>query len=427
MSRKENETSLSRDDLACTILVATIWGERLLYYVRSVLLRLPFIGQFADPFIGIVIVAVILVTLRYAKKKIELSDIAFVFGCLLIYVCHMAIYFNNYPFLVDIMPKFVFMVLPYFLLGIVCDIDKCINLLIKVSFAYVILGVLYYYYVTTVVGTYVMNTGEEMGIAYQFLPHVLLLSYATLKKFNILYLAGLVIGFFMLLGTGNRGSVLLVVIFFSLYFLFGTKRSILTKTIIIVTALIVFINLNAVIEFLADLFGEMGLSIRTLQLLEANEFADDNGRFAMNSIMDNAKQNSPIFGYGLCGDRVFLGVYCHNLYNELIISFGWLIGLTAFSCIVILVIKSYLCCFTKDQLFFLFLLVCCGFIKLFISNSFLEERYFFFLIGYSISIIRNKDNNLKQFKTDETISNTQHLLSDSNAPAIMHEKGGQEY
>lgn len=423
MTGIEKVSSLSRSDIAVTILVATIWGERLLYYVRSVLLRLPFIGQFAEPFIGIVIVAVIIFTLRYVKNRVELRDIAFVICCIFLYFAHMTFYYNNYPYLLEILPKFLFVVLPFFLLGIVCDIDKCINVLVKISLAYVILGVLYYYYVTFVAGTFEMISEDEMGIAYQFLPHVLLLLYATFRKFNILYLAGFVLGLFMILGTGNRGSILLISLFFAFCFFFGTKGNKCLKIIVIVIALLVLTNLNAIIEFLSDLLGEVGMSIRILQMLEGNEIADDNGRLAMNSLINNAKLNSPILGYGLCGDRTILGIYCHNFYNEIIISFGWIVGLIIFSSVLILIIRSFLSCTSQDQRFFLFLLICCGFLKLFLSNSFLEERYFFFLLGYAISIIRIKEKKYKKsISTNETKSNTQHLLSDSIAPAILHGK-----
>lgn len=415
MAKTINRTNLTKADVAGIVLVATIWGERLLYYVRSVLLRTPFIGQFSKPFITVVIVAVILFTFGYVKNRLRAADFAFVFIALAIYLFHMFAYPNNYGYLSENLPRMLTVLLPMYLLGVVCDIDKCIKVLINVSLAYVILGVLYYNYVTFVVGTYEMDTSaDQMGIAYQYLPHVLLLLYATIHKFKIWYLAGFLLGMFMILGTGNRGSLLLVLVYATLLLLIGNKGGKYVKGLAVVALLVVALNINQIALFLSDIMGEVGMSIRSLDAFLEGDFTDDNGRQAILSALNQALSVSPMFGYGLAGDRYILGAtgaYSHNLIYELMISFGPVFGVLVFIAIVALLVKCYLNCRNTDQKGFFFLLFCTGFLQLFLSNTFLFEDSFYMMLGYCVMIIRSKKYSLTNYNNEK---NNYYVPSNGN-------------
>lgn len=396
----DKSINYSKADIAGVILLSVIWGERLLYYVRSVLLRLPIIGKFAEPFIAITIIAVILFTYRYVRLKIQPRDVFFLFVVGAIYLSHMLFFPANEKFLSDKAADYFLMVLPFFLLGVVCDIDKCIGLLEKISLAYIILGVLYFYYVSSVVETYEMDTTvDQMGIAYQYLPHVLLVLYSLLKKFNILYLIGFLLGTFMIIGTGNRGSLLLIAVFLLFFFLFSGEKLVSWGRIILVGVIaIALLNMGSLMNLLYIVLDDMGLSVRSLIFLMDNNFMDDNGRDAVQTNLYIAMQNSPLLGYGLCGDRVINGDYgdfAHNLYIEMIISFGPFLGLLIFSSILVLLFLGFRNAKSNNQRFFFLLLFCCGFLKLFLSSSFMGERLFYMLLGFSVALIRShkKDSN----------------------------------
>lgn len=414
----------TKADIAGIVLVATIWGERLLYYVRSVLLRLPIIGNFAEPFIVVTIVAVIIITLRWVKDRIRLQDLLFVFVVLSVYLLHLAIYEENAEYLSENFPHFITVCLPMYLLGVVCDIDKCINVLVKVSLAYVFLGVLYYYYVTFVVGTYEMDaTVDQMGLAYQYLPHVLLLIYATIKKFNVWYFAGILLGVFMILGSGNRGSLLLVFVFTAVVFLFWSKGNIFVKTLTLPLFLILIISSDSIAIFFSDIMDDFGLSARSLNYFLEGEIADDNGRSRISKILVSAIWNSPIIGYGLAGDRIFLDdLYSHNLLLELLMSFGIPVGFAVFAAICLLLVRSFYKCQTSVQKAFYFVLLCCGFLQLFLSNTFLFEKTFYFLLGYCVMILRTYDNYLSKEVSNEESEYALHSSDSTVASCVMPEQ-----
>lgn len=392
MTKNIGNYKYSKADLAGIVLVATIWGERLLYYIRSVLLRLPFIGTYAKPFIIVAIVFVIFATSKYVIRRIKLTDFFFILFALIIYLFHLSIYDRNSELLIEYLPRFLTILLPMYLLGVICDIDKCMNVLIKVSTAYVYLGVLYYYYVTYVAGTYEMDTTiDQMGLAYQYLPHVLLLLYATLNRFNVFYLIALLLGLFMIIGTGNRGALFLVLFYGVSILLFRKIVKTHYKIIGILLFVLLVLSINSIALNMTEIMGDFGLSVRSLNYFLEGEFTDSNGRDYLYNILIPAILNSPFFGYGLAGDRILLngtGAYSHNIFIELIISFGPFFGFIIFTSILVLLYRAFSNCQTAHQKSFFFILLSCGFLQLFISNTFLSEESFYFLLGYSVMLTR---------------------------------------
>lgn len=403
----------SKSDIASIVLVSVIWGERLLYYVRSVLLRIPVIREVALPFIGVAIVVTILLTFKYVKWRFRAVDFLVFFGAVIIYILHMAVYPYNTNYLLDLLTSFCFVVLPYYLLGIVCDTDKNIRVLEYVSFAYVVLGVIYYYYAITAGFIEQDEQMDAMGMAYQFLPHTILLLYGTLRHFSILSLSGTILGIVMILGSGNRGSLLMLIVFSLLYLsVFEykiTNKFSFWRVLLIILSLAIIIFINPLVDTLTSFIGDLGMSTRSLEAFVNGEFADDNGRKGIAELITSKIAEGPLLGYGLCGDRVIVGGsggYAHNLFYELLISFGPVIGSFFIVWVLFVIIRGFFKCTSVDQRAFLALLLCCGFVKLFISNSFLEERYFFFLMGYCVSLNRfnKKTEQLPNLETLQPIN-----------------------
>ena len=117
----------------------------------------------------------------------------------------------------------------------------------------------------------------------------------------------------------------------------------------------------------------------------------DSGRLEIQKELIRQIKINP-FGYGLGGDRVFTGWYAHNIFLELIVQFGIFIG--GFLCVflVYIVISSLRKARAEMQILSILLLfICTGLIKLLISGSYLIEPYFFLLLGFAISIRRDKN------------------------------------
>ena len=142
------------------------------------------------------------------------------------------------------------------------------------------------------------------------------------------------------------------------------------------------------------LISKAGLSNRIMNYFVEGAFMDDSGRSSIQDALLSAMDMAPAFGYGLAGDRnITNGSYAHNLFLELIVSFGWVGGIAISLLIVTIIIRAYYCLKSKTEKGFFFLLFSCGFIHLMISGSFLHSSFFFLLIGYC-SLLISRSNNI---------------------------------
>ena len=107
--------------------------------------------------------------------------------------------------------------------------------------------------------------------------------------------------------------------------------------------------------------------------------------------------NNLLFGKGLFGDREALRIvsgvttYVHNIFLEIWIDFGLIFGTFFIIAVLFLLIRGLFNRNTNCRN-----LVCyfipMGFIKLFVSGSYLQEPFFFILMGICVSTIINKKN-----------------------------------
>lgn len=130
----------------------------------------------------------------------------------------------------------------------------------------------------------------------------------------------------------------------------------------------------------------LGLSVRIFEKLIEGDIADSSGRDLIVSQLLGALKNQPM-GFGLLGDRTIVGVYAHNIFIELLVSFGYFFG----SIISLSLITIILLAFKKSRnsnihLFYVGT-VCFGFLPLLTSHSFLLYPNFWLFLGYTIQIL----------------------------------------
>ena len=87
------------------------------------------------------------------------------------------------------------------------------------------------------------------------------------------------------------------------------------------------------------------------------------------------------------GDRVHLGTYPHNLFLELLLQYGWVIGLFLCVLLLVLLVKALLKK-NRPEFVFIVLLLPCGFFKLMVTGSYLnQEPAFYALLGFCLNAI----------------------------------------
>lgn len=238
-----------------------------------------------------------------------------------------------------------------------------------------------------------MGKREYMNDAYLVLPHILMCIWSAYKDKDIISILGTILGIFLLLSFGNRGSMVDIIFFVLVYVLLFIKAK--HKYVIYALAIaiggVLYYYMDVILLFFQGLLSELGMSTRIFDLLIDNSFLSgssvDERDLFLSKLMTAIKEG-PWFGYGFCGSWQFIGSYPHNLFFDLAITFGPVFGSMIMICLVLLIFRAYRATSNKDERVFLLILVTTGFVKLFISYTFLDNIETFLMIGYCLCLIR---------------------------------------
>lgn len=233
--------------------------------------------------------------------------------------------------------------------------------------------------------TNVSPTGEELRLTYSLsfgyamcFPTVVFL-YRSIKERKIIHMFLAAASLWCIITNGNRGALLIPMIFIILIMISKVveKQSVYKKVskifFVITASFTVYILREELMRIAVWLIGKTGLSSRNITMLLQGNIANDNGRELIWRTVIEAIREGGIFGYGIYGDRPFVSPihyvgYSHNLFLELIVSFG-IVGV-----IIIFVIVFhgiYMIFFCKDtdwrELYIIFFSISC---QLLLSLSF---------------------------------------------------------
>lgn len=372
-----------------TILVLMVWGGLLMNWVSAVSLKLPIISGISGIIVPCIYCYAIIKSSKFWLNNLKKHDVLLFVLMEAIALANVVVYLNNSNYL-DYFSDFVIVVIPCFLIGTKLKIEECEKYFYYISVLSIIIQSLYIMWYGA--RSSELSEGREtMDVAYRTLPYVLYVTWQALKNLKLINLAIAALGFFFLISLGSRGPLLCVLTFVFLYLLFVRLRlSVWSNIGISGLAIILYLQFDSLLNFTSQLVAQMGLSTRIFTLMENSALADDSGRQFIQQKLMAAMDISPIFGYGLAGDQSVAGAYAHNFALEVIVSFGWIIGVLLLLLITVTLIKSFLSTTNESEKGFWLVLLCCGVVKLFLSSTFLQESYLFLLLGYCSQMINKK-------------------------------------
>ena len=160
---------------------------------------------------------------------------------------------------------------------------------------------------------------------------------------------------------------------------------------IFVAGVVVYFNADAILLSMASVIEKGGYqgSHIARKILSGNILASSTRDVIYEEAIYQIK-NMGLNVYGLFGDRIRLDTfghvggyttnYVHNIFLELLLSFGWIIGSI---CIIALMYRIVTRLFTKNNEYstVVFALCCMFFLRLLVSSSFLIEGGFVLLLG----------------------------------------------
>ena len=247
-----------------------------------------------------------------------------------------------------------------------------------------------------------------MGFGYSLILPCYLGLYIIRKRFHIKYFILLeIFCVFEAIIYSNRGVIISIIIFNLIYELFVNKNS-FKKFIKIVTAstiaLIVFLNLKLIVDYLYSYLIARNQS--SYSLLSIKGYLDNKNVSNLLSGRDVIWENSiytfnknPILGNGIGYFESKFNTYTHNIFLDILISFG-LLGFIILS--ITLAISFYKIIKTQDpsQKLFLMMAFILSFPKLLLSTTYYSEFYIWIILFYTLISQTEKNKILPNKKVE---------------------------
>lgn len=375
------------------LLLAMLWSNNILVAYAKVLIgSIPFIGSFSNIFVNVFIIIVFCLSINYINGHVGALGWGLYFIAALIYLFELLGFSSNEMFLQDNLVFFLTETLVFIFVGLSFsnEIEKEVQLLNTISIASVIAVLLY-----TI--THPKNVSFDGGIyqAYVLLPHLMISLYYLFRKTTavrkILNILIVIAGSILLISYGNRGSVLLFILYIATIIIFYSDRKhrFVKGLIVVGIGMLIYRFFNGILMMLKSIISLFGMSTRVIDYaLMGTYISDSSGRNNIQNQVLAAIAERPLLGYGLAGDQFIAGQYSHNLVLEMWSSFGVIIGSIILLLLVYLIIQGYRKAENNDMKAMWIVAFFCGFLKLFISQTFLKEPFFFMLIGLCLCNIR---------------------------------------
>lgn len=376
------------------ILVCVVWGQTLLSFVRPVLNMVPIIRNFTDFLMPLFVIVPLFFALPYILKKLKIFDYLFYAIILLIYLFNFSLYPENTEWLTNRAYPFLCLVLPVYFIGRLINLEHVEKGLTIISYMVIYIFALYYLFYIGGVSKADSDVDYNMGASYNILPHVILVLWQTMKRFSRFNIITALLGVTMIFSFGTRGPLVCSISFILIYVLFIAKfrHQIRVKTIIAFIGMLFLMFLTPIMLGIQYLLTSIGMSTRITDFYFESSLDVSLGRdYIKETLYDVMQSENYFFGHGILSSYNYVDTYPHNLYLELVFSFGYIPGILLLLLLTTMFIVAYKKFNNTDIRSFLCVLMCASVIKLFMSGSFLYEDLLFFLIGYCVNIINERN------------------------------------
>lgn len=226
-----------------------------------------------------------------------------------------------------------------------------------------------------------------MELSYAVLPAVCG-TYAYFRETrNLLSLVFTFLGLASVFNFGSRAVVLYVITFIFASELFTNRRLSIGKIVTLVLLIVGYLNIGSLMTSLANsgLFSDS----RFLTKFVSNELFNHETREYIYSACRARMSTMGLEISGLFGDRPYCAgaAYPHNIFYEVIMSFGWIFGII-FLCYLFIVMYKSLVKGASSIIFFLFFFSV--FCRFFVSGSYIIEGRFWLMLFVFISLYKKQ-------------------------------------
>jgi hypothetical protein len=232
---------------------------------------------------------------------------------------------------------------------------------------------------------------DDMSRAYQLLPNVLLVINYAIEKKKILPWCFAAVGMIYILSMGTRGPVVVMLVFLFVKLIKWSSHRKGAKFLLLLTiAAIGMIYSNqtlymGVLRTISEVFRGFGFSTRVIDhALNRTMITYMSERDIIYSTMLQKITERPFIGYGVYGEWSWFGWNAHNMFLEILVHFGIILG----GAIIFWILRTVIKCFleTKNTYAKDIILIwgCLSFVRGIFGGSYLQIATFF-LIGFCLA------------------------------------------
>ena len=290
----------------------------------------------------------------------------------------------------------------------ITDHQLFFNALLKISFITPIAGLLaiFSFKVETLMNYMVFSAMMLPGT----LASCYFLVFTEMKKVRrIGLIISLIVDVYILLIFGGRAAFLAVIVYLVLLWYrkinaFSSKKRLAITILLLIGLFVLVVGRDLVLSVLSNVLSPFRSSSRIVDTIVAGKFFQSNEVGGRSQIYSYAFDGLKHMGFsinGLFGDRIVLlkymasstykTNYVHNVFLEILLSFGWVFGILIIGFLIIRIIKRILMKSDETTFHFATYFFCLIFVRLLVSGSFLVEGVsLLFFASLTSSIKPNK-------------------------------------
>lgn len=297
---------------------------------------------------------------------------------------------------------------PIFILaGCVRDYDKVYRYLVTLMIIYAYVGFFIFRFLNYGALSDDANYSAEM--TYLWLSPAIVLLYDVVNHFTWRSLIPLLISVFSVIGFGSRGPVVCIalsLIFFVILKPGSLKNNVKMIVPAVLLAVFFIINSERIINVMTDSLLSSGLTIRSLTSLGDEAAYSEDARARIIQVCIARFNSNPLVGTGLVNDRMYIknflasyddahGWYPHNFILEILMQFGFVLGIILLLVLLIFFIHCLRRSPTTEARAVLIIFIGTYLFPLLFSGSYLEWKGFYALMGLSGYVFALSGNKLR--------------------------------
>lgn len=172
-------------------------------------------------------------------------------------------------------------------------------------------------------------TDYSMSYAMVSLPFCLVQIKEALEKRKAANILVSTFMFLFLFFFGNRGSIICIAFYVILKVTLemqANAKNILGLFALLLATVFVLINASSILITLQSVFSSLDFDTYTIRRIIDGTWLESTGRDYLTDYYAQAIEESPIYGYGICGHWISSALYPHNGLTVLLLAFGVPIG-----------------------------------------------------------------------------------------------------